>query len=401
MGCNVTQQPQRALQLQDARGGAVQGTNLSLAPCTPRPWISTDAKPVALLGDDADECVQVTIAPPLKPATAYQLVLPAGSSINRLSGPLSAPLAVHVTGLQPFRFDFVRGRDAYAVAYRRVALQLRLGLLNSTSIDALGRAIRVQHVATLDAPLQDADTPTTPTVVQPIAPDIVPVTMGNASLALPRPTTASCAAGAACLDASGRRLLGAPIPKQPSVSGADALAPYFGASGTPLQFNITRPSPGVVQLTIPLQPLWVVSVSVDATSSVRDAFDQPLQASSGVFATAALDGFMVQPDTQPKTSRYGDAGMMNGPRGLVLVDGSDAWDGAWPVLTRRWQRVPKSWDQGGSIRDVSAWSIAVGSPSQRRALLGQLQSGVAVSYGKVRDDVGSCTMALLVSLRVR
>lgn len=372
--------PQRALQLQDDRGVVVPNANLSLAQCPPPLW-DVNTRPSPLLGDDAAECVQVTISPPLQPNSAYKLVLPVGTRTNRLSGPLSTPLTVDLAGLQPFRFAFLSGSDAYAVQYTRVGLQLRLGLSPNSSVEQLGRAIRVQQVATLDAPLDDGsgDAGNPPQVVNPGS---VP---GKGSIDTPSKPATTCMSGAECfpVDASGRRrLLG--VAKMPSTpSAADALAPYRNRSGTDIPFNITRLGPGLVQLTLPLEPLWVVSVSVRASDAVRDVFDQPLQASSGIFATAALDGFLVQPDTQPRGARVWDGGALNGPGALVLLDGSDdAWDGMWPVLMRRWQRAAKSW--GSPVNEVAAWSIAVETQPQRQVLLGHLQSGGAVSYGKVR-----------------
>lgn len=375
------------MQLHDARSIPVANTTISLSPCWSPEWDAAgESRPSPLLGNDTAECVQVTTAPPLATATAYKLVVPVGARTNRLSGPLSAPLTVDLTGLQPFRFAFLSGQEVYAVRYTRVGLQLRLGLSANSTVEALGAAIKVQRVATLDGPLGDtadgsAANPAVD-VSKVSAPRVGATNASSSSL-----STAACTQGIECLklDASGRRRRLQTAPKMPPASAAsttDALATYRGKAGTDLPFNITRLGPGVVQLTIPLEPLWVVSVAVNASDAVRDAFDQPLQASTGLFATAVLDGFLVQPDTQPRPPHV--VSTSNGPRALVLLDASeDAWDGTWPVLMRRWQYAAKSWDQGGTVREVSAWSVPVRAESQRQALLGHLQQGNGGIYGKV------------------
>eukprot|EP00753_Platysulcus_tardus_P014165 PLAT4159.1.p1 GENE.PLAT4159.1~~PLAT4159.1.p1 ORF type:complete len:2166 (-),score=949.07 PLAT4159.1:54-6551(-) len=194
------------------------------------PSFSTRACDGGVSAAQAD-CMQLMPAG-LLPASSYDLLLPVGTRYSATSGPLAERIAIRLTGLQPFRFNWL--------SYRR------------PSSSVLGFAL--PHGLRDDVPLS-----------------------------------------------------------------ALAAAISFTSAGEQLQFTLSRPVTAVVQAWLPsLQPQQAVTMHIAASSSVRDAFDQPLLADEQSMTTAQLGSVLTAPVEQ----------LLSFPSPLA----------SWQLFTRDWYR---------------------------------------------------------------
>ncbi|KAF5837388.1 hypothetical protein DUNSADRAFT_4436 [Dunaliella salina] len=140
----------------------IPGLEIQVAPCTSLPppvTVSTQfARSIpSSMKDPASNqdntCVEVTLTKPLEIATAYQLLLPAGSSYNALSGPVAKDTGLQLAGLRTFRLPIRQNfqmleegsnEQAWdAVSSPYLSGWLPHGLSRNTSVDQLAGQLRI------------------------------------------------------------------------------------------------------------------------------------------------------------------------------------------------------------------------------------------------------------------
>uniref|UniRef100_A0A7S3VJT0 Alpha-2-macroglobulin domain-containing protein n=1 Tax=Dunaliella tertiolecta TaxID=3047 RepID=A0A7S3VJT0_DUNTE len=113
--------------------------------------IQSSMQDPATLNQD-DTCVEVTLSKPLEVATAYQLLLPAGSSYNALCGPVAKDTGLQLAGLRSFRlpiradFQMLKGSNEQAwdaVSSPYLLGWLPHGLSADTSVDQFAAQLRI------------------------------------------------------------------------------------------------------------------------------------------------------------------------------------------------------------------------------------------------------------------
>lgn len=102
----------------------------------------------------------------------------------------------------------------------------------------------------------------------------------------------------------------------------NALVPQFKL--TPhVQFTLTRPELGVLQLEAPFEPDTEYEVEIQANAAIHDGFGLPLEASRCRFRTAKLESFLLEPGGSPWATEE-----------AIFTPSNASELPAWPLLAR-------------------------------------------------------------------